>query len=70
MINSAVKKRQFVKCEFSASSGKTYQIIDFDEFIYLADMDAIADGVERMTPADFWKVSGSFFKNNFSIVES
>jgi len=67
MIKQAVKKGDFVKCEIQKMSGKIYQIVDFNDFIYLVDVDKIAEGLEALTPADFWKVSPQYFKENFSI---
>ena len=67
MIKQALKKGQFVKND---KNGKTYQIVDFTELVYLVELDRVADGVEALTPADFWKVSGHYLKNNFSVVES
>lgn len=67
MIKQAVKKSQFIKND---KNGKTYQIVDFTELVYLVELDAIANGLEKLTAADFWKVSGNYLKNNFSVVES
>jgi len=67
MIKSAVKKGEFVKNE---QNGKTYQIVMFDELVYLVEVEKIAEGVEKLTAADFWKVSGKYFAANFTKVES
>ena len=64
MIKQAVKKGEFVKNE---QNGKIYQIVNFDEFIYLVEVDKIAEGLETLQICDFWKVSPQYFKNNFSM---
>lgn len=69
MIKSAVKKGQFVKCDIESMKGRVYQIVDFDECLYLVEVDKIAEGVESLTPRDFWRVSAKYFAANFSLVE-
>ena len=67
MIRQAIKKGDFVKCEIQNMNGKTYQIVDFKEFIYLVEVEKIAEGLDTLQISDFWKVSAKYFKENFSI---
>lgn len=67
MIKQAVKKGDFVKCEIESMSRKIYQIVNFDEFIYLVEVDKIAEGLETLQICDFWKVSHHYFRDNFSM---
>lgn len=70
MIKSAVKKGLFVKCDIENMNGRIYQIVDFDDCIYLVDVDKVAEGLETLTPRDFWRVSPKYFAANFSLVET
>ena len=67
MIKQAVRKGDFVKCEIPSLGGKVYQIVNFDDFIYLVELDKIAEGLETLQICDFWKVSPQYFKDNFSM---
>ena len=67
MIRQAIKKGDFVKCEIQNMNGKTYQIVDFKEFIYLVEVEKIAEGLENLTICDFWKVSAHYLRDNFTM---
>jgi hypothetical protein len=67
MIKQAVKKGDFVKCENQNMSGKIYQIVDYKDFIYLVEVEKIAEGLETLNICDFWKVSAHYLRDNFSI---
>ena len=66
MITQAIRKGDFVRCEIESMKSRVYQIVNFDEFIYLVEVDKIAEGLESLKPCDFWRCSPAYFKNNFS----
>lgn len=65
MIYKALKKGDILRNE---NSGKFYQVVKFTDFVFLVDIEKIAAGVDSLQICDFWRVSGTYLKNNFTTV--
>lgn len=70
MVKQAIKNGTLLRCDVPSMNGIIYQVVKFDTLVFLVSLDRIAEGVETLDICDYWRVTGKYLRENFTVVNA